>query len=164
MESKVISKWGSKVSKSIILKNVMTFPHISVSFSSGNETFFMNIVTHISYLLLYMHVYLLFYLHLSLSLSCCGEKRRRRRVRQSWVLSYLEKSLFKWATVVRWLPSSLWRPYGSSHLLEIPQDSFFYICALFFFYLCIFLSLSPLLSLSLSQHCTFIVASHSHCL
>lgn len=69
--------------------------------------------------------------------------RWRSRRRLGWVLSYLEESSLKWATVIHQLPSSPWRHRWFAHLLESQRTLlFFHICALFFFYLCTFLFLS----------------------
>lgn len=67
-----------------------------------------------------------------------------------WVISYLEESSLKWATVVHQLPSSPWRPHGSSHSLEIPQDSLF-------LYLCFILFLSLHISFSVSLSTTLLL-------
>lgn len=64
--------------------------------------------------------------------------------RQGCVLSYLEESSLKWATVIHQLPSFPWRPSGSAHTIEIPQDSalFLYLRFILFPSLCISLSVS----------------------
>lgn len=97
----------------------------------------------------YMHVYLLSHFPLSLFLSCAGVKRRRRRRRQCWVLSYLEESSLKWATVIHQLPSSPWRPHGSAHSLEIPQDSALFLYLRFILFLSLHISLSVSLGAAL---------------
>lgn len=93
-----------------------------------------------------MHVYILSNFPSPFSLSCGGVKRRRRR--QCWVLSYLEESSLKWATVIHQLPSSPWRPHESAHSLEIPQDyPFLYLR--FILFVSLHISLSVFLSAAL---------------
>lgn len=96
-------------------------------------------VTHTWYRLSYMHAYLLSHFLPSLSLFC-GVVRRRKR--QGWVLPYLEESSLKWATVIHQLPSSPWRPRGSAHSLEIPQDSALFLYLRFILFLSLHISLS----------------------
>lgn len=101
-------------------------------------------MTH-AYRLSYMHVYLLSQFPSSFSLSCGGLKRRRWRKRQCWVLSYLEESSLKWATVIHQLRSSPERLHESAHSLEIPQDSpFLYLR--FILFVSLHISLSVFLS------------------
>lgn len=116
-----------------------------------NPSVFHYFVTCTSHQLSYMHVYLLSHVPLPLSLSCGGVQRRKRkrRRRQGWVLSYLEESSVKWATVIHHLPSSPWRPRGSAHSLEIPQDSALFLYLRFILFLSLHISLSVSLSAAL---------------
>ena len=58
------------------------------------------------------------------------------------MLSYLEESSLKWATVIHQLPSSPWRPHGSAHSLEIPQDAALFLYLRFILFLSLYISLS----------------------
>lgn len=102
---------------------------------------------HTSYRPSYMHAHLLSHFPLvSVSLFAVGVKRRRR---QCWVLSYLEESSLKWATVIHQLPSSPWRPCGFALSLEIPQDSALFLYLRFILFPSLHISLSVSLSAAL---------------
>lgn len=92
----------------------------------------------------------------SLPLSCGGMRRRRRRCRQGWVLSYLEESLLNWATVIHQLLSfPLETPWICTLAGNPTGLCSFSISALYSF------SISAHSSFCLFQLCAFIVASHS---
>lgn len=67
------------------------------------------------------------------------------------MLSYLEESSLKWATVIHQLPSSPWRRHGSARSPEIPPDSALLL------YLHFILFLSPHISLSVSLGATLLL-------
>lgn len=127
------------------IKHHFTFPYIS-----NRGFFFMTFYyfeNHTSYRLSYMHVYLLSHFPLvSFFLFAVGVKKRRR---QCWVLSYLEESSLKWATVIHQLPSSPWGPCGSALSLEIPKDTALFLYLRFILFPSLHISLSVSLSAAL---------------